>query len=60
MLMLLPLLPLSAIIIGLFVLSSSDKQALPALSLITDNSWISNVTAESQNMGLTELINRIE
>ena len=48
MLMLLPLLPLSAIIIGLFVLSSSDKQALPALSLITDNSWISNVTAESQ------------
>ena len=35
MLMLLPLLPHNAIIIGALVLSNSDRQALPACSLIT-------------------------
>ena len=35
MLMLLPLLPHSAMIMGAFVLSNSDKHALPACSLIT-------------------------
>ena len=50
MLMLLPLLPHSAMIMGAFVLSNSDKHALPACSLIT---CTSSLLAQFYSQGIT-------